>query len=306
MPVLTALSCPVCGGPFHDWTDRCQWCGSLVVIQSDHPRIDPGTLNQTVIDESIRGFRHLLRTNPNDEAALYGLGVAYFNLGLLEDSVTQLVEAARLTPENIYIQTQLAVVYIDLAARGHPSALQHARDRIQRALLLRPNHTEALIVSASIARATGDLSTAVELWRRIASTAPHLVFQRLHRFVMEHVSELRPVPLSRQERVERLKSDAGRGAAWLILIIVILNLLIRGVGNRNPVQLLIGAVLLVAFVIYLRRYRFLKRTSSDRRLRDDQLLDQAQSSTVATDLLVQAALRIIERRREVTASTTSG
>ena len=57
----------------------------------------------------------MVRGDPNNKAAHHGLGVAYFNLGLLDAAARELPEAARLVPENPYIRMQLAVVYSEMA-----------------------------------------------------------------------------------------------------------------------------------------------------------------------------------------------
>lgn len=100
MPDITVLSCPVCGAPFNPNDPRCTYCGSVVVIRTDHPRIDPKLLNKAVVDEHIAKYRRSVRQDANDETAHYGLGVAYFNLGLLDEAAAELTEAARLMPEN--------------------------------------------------------------------------------------------------------------------------------------------------------------------------------------------------------------
>ena len=101
-----------------------------VYLEALAPGVDPATLNRAVIDERIAGFRRAIRQDEHDETAHYGLGVAYFNLGLLDEAAEELTIAARLMPENPNIQAQLAVVFADLAARGKPVASQQAWDRL--------------------------------------------------------------------------------------------------------------------------------------------------------------------------------
>jgi len=90
MPSVVTLSCPVCGAPLRPESTTCRYCGSTIFISTNHPRINPLSLNKAVIDENIAKFRSSLRRDPNDETAYYGLGVAYFNLGLMEDAIAAL------------------------------------------------------------------------------------------------------------------------------------------------------------------------------------------------------------------------
>jgi hypothetical protein len=159
---IVALTCPVCGAPFNTSNDRCDFCGSILALKTDHPRIDPKLLNKAVIDEHIAAYRRTLRTDPNDETAHYGLGVAYFNLGLTEDSVSELTQAARLMPENPNIQTQLAVVLRDAAKEGDAEAKRQMNHRIEMALRLNPKHMEALLLQADVLGDDGDLDASVD------------------------------------------------------------------------------------------------------------------------------------------------
>jgi tetratricopeptide (TPR) repeat protein len=124
MAQLVALTCPVCGAPFAPESDRCGYCGSIVVLKTDHSRIDPRLLNKLVIDEHIAEYRKVVRIDANDATAHYGLGVAYFNLGLIDEKVDELTQAARLMPENPNIQSQLAVALREATRRGNPDAWQ--------------------------------------------------------------------------------------------------------------------------------------------------------------------------------------
>ncbi len=147
VPVV-ALKCPVCGAPFQPDSDRCGYCGSILVLKTNHPRIDPRLLNKAVVDEHIAEYRSSLRSDPYDETAHYGLGVAYFNLGLIEDSIRELTEAAKLMPENPNIQTQLAVVLREAVRQGAVGAEEQMHYRIGLALRLDPNYLEALLLQA--------------------------------------------------------------------------------------------------------------------------------------------------------------
>lgn len=167
MAQLVALTCPVCGAPFPPEGDRCGYCGSIVVLKTDHPRIDPRRLNKLVIDEHIADYRRAVRANTNDETAHYGLGVAYFNLGLIDEAVDELSRAARLMPENPNIQAQLAVALRESARRGNSDAARQMHRRIETALHLDPRHTEALMLKGQVLLDDEDYAGAVAAFREL-------------------------------------------------------------------------------------------------------------------------------------------
>lgn len=180
MPVVAVLTCPVCGAPIDAGDARCSYCGSVVVIHTDHPRLEPHRLNKAVIDEHIAKYRAALRQDSRDADAHFGLGVAYFNLGLLEEAAEELKHAARLMPESAQIQTQLGVVLADLAEHGKLRSDQAAWDRVERALLLQPDLSDALLLKARLETVRGDTEAAVETLRRAVAAdrdaaAPKLV-----------------------------------------------------------------------------------------------------------------------------------
>jgi tetratricopeptide (TPR) repeat protein len=103
-------------------------------------------LNRAVIDEHIRDYRQQLRTDPHDVTAHYGLGVAYYNLGLTDAAIRSLDQACQLTPENPNIHTQLAVAYREAARAGDTSAATEMAEHIQYALRLDPANVEAILL----------------------------------------------------------------------------------------------------------------------------------------------------------------
>ena len=145
---IVSLQCPVCGAPFSPNDEKCGYCGSILVLRTDHPKISPSTLNRQVVDKHIVEYRQTLKRDHADSTAHYGLGVAYFNLGLTDDSVRELEEAARLMPENPNIQSQLAVVLKQSLDDKRPGAADKLRDRIEYTLRLDPDNYDALLLKA--------------------------------------------------------------------------------------------------------------------------------------------------------------
>jgi hypothetical protein len=142
------------------------------VLQTDHPRIDPRALNRAVVDKHIGEYRELLRNDPNSVKAHYGLGVAYFNLGLTEAAIESLEKACSITPENPHIHTQLAVVWREEAQTGDARAIEEMRDHIQDALRLDPENIEALILASEQAGNDHDIESALAYSERAAALEP--------------------------------------------------------------------------------------------------------------------------------------
>lgn len=165
MPSVIALRCPVCGAPLKPGDERCNFCGAYIVIKTDLPKLDRRTLNQSVIQEHIADFRKRVRSDPYDEEAHYGLGLAYFSLGLTDEAVDELSQAARLMPENPHIQAQLAIALRDSVKSGNASAEHQMNTRIQNALLLDPHHAEATLLKAEVLLDRKNYAEAIELYQ---------------------------------------------------------------------------------------------------------------------------------------------
>lgn len=162
MPSVIALSCPVCGAPLDLHVDRCSYCRSIIVLKTERTRIDPNSLNRAVIDENILEFRKAVRKDPYDEAAHYGLGLAYFNLGLLTEAADQLSHAAQLMPENPDIHIQLALVFKEIFDKGETTAKDQMVERLKKTLLLDPKHTEGIMLKADLFERAGKYSSAID------------------------------------------------------------------------------------------------------------------------------------------------
>jgi len=168
MPQIMALACPVCGAPLKPGDEKCGFCGSYIFIKTDLPRLDRHTLNQSVIQEHITDFRRRIRSNQYDEEAHYGLGVAYFSLGLTDEAVDELSQAARLMPENPHIQAQLAVALRNSFKAGNQAAEQQMHTRIQSALLLDPDHIEATLLKTEVLLDSQKYADAVALYQTMS------------------------------------------------------------------------------------------------------------------------------------------
>lgn len=172
MSVVVALTCPVCGGPVSNSSEQCEFCGSYIFIKSDLPKLSPANLNRKVIQDQIKELRARFRSNTFDEEAKYGLGVAYYSLGLLSDAARELTEASILMPENPHIHSQLAVVMRDQFREGDESILPAMRERINTALKLDPDHVESLSLLYSLEVSDGQTAMAKRTLDRLESISP--------------------------------------------------------------------------------------------------------------------------------------
>ncbi len=170
MAQVVALVCPVCGGPLNPNEERCNFCGSYVVIKTHMPRLSRAALNQSLIQQHIDDFRNRTRSHPYDVEAHYGLGVAYFSLGLINDSISELGKAARLTPENPHIQAQLAIVLRESLRAGNNAAEQQLKEHLHTALMLDPEHPEANMLNMQMLLDTGHLAQAVRNYDSLPGT----------------------------------------------------------------------------------------------------------------------------------------
>ena len=275
-PIVTALSCPVCSAPLARAADRCDYCGAWVVISVDHPAIDPASIDRGRIDQHIAGFRAALKRDPGDAAAHYGLGIAYFNLGLPHEAADELTEAARLTPERPAIQVMLGVVLADLAAMGDGRAAALAAERALRALVLDRGNVEAHLLQARLAAAAGDdpgmlaslraaaerdreaIRPAAAAWlsrhAQILATAPQFLESL-------HTGASGPRARARRERNRSLVSST----AAAVTAIVASAALDPAAANADQLSTIVGLVVLVglaATIVFALRWLLAQRAAA--------------------------------------------
>jgi tetratricopeptide (TPR) repeat protein len=256
MPSLMVLSCPVCGAPLATDSSRCGYCGSVVVIQTDLPRLESHQLNKAVIHEHIGKYRSAVRQDNNDETAHYGLGLAYFNLGLLEEAGEELAQAARLMPENPHIQVQLAVVYAELAKSGKTGFEDLAWDRLKRVFLLDPKLPGAFLLKADLHLRHGDWKNAVSAWRKAAAEEPDCVRKPIAAFLTRHKRIFAVAPQFRPTKTSKRKRRPPRSYRhiWLALASVFGFFLLTGILANIPILPYITLLLtfIAPFVIYFK------------------------------------------------------
>jgi tetratricopeptide (TPR) repeat protein len=146
-------------------------------------RIDPRHIKQAIIHDQIAKFRGELRVDPNNALARYGLGIAYYNLGLVQEALDALLEAAKLMPENPYIQTQLGVLYLRLRWAGDLAAERHAWDRLERAERLRQNLDETILLRAELELQRGNREGSLHCWKQVSAMHTAEVQRGLSRLI---------------------------------------------------------------------------------------------------------------------------
>lgn len=189
MPEIMALSCPVCAAPLQsDDAERCSYCGSIVFIKPDLPRLNKINLNTSVIHEHIALFRQRVRASNFDEEAHYGLGVAYYNLGLNDAAIDELTKAANLMPENPDIRFQLATVFYE---SDDPSHKALAKSQLRDILTLTPGHGDSIKMMAYTLLNEGDIEGAGRFADQLPSGNRELVAQIQGRIATTHLFENR-------------------------------------------------------------------------------------------------------------------
>ncbi len=102
------------------------------------------SVDEGLLRDHVARFRDDLARDPDDVVALHGLGVAYRNLGLLDDATAVLARAANRQPEALGIQRALAGTLLD-AVRRRPDDARMWRDvrrQADRILALDPDAVE--------------------------------------------------------------------------------------------------------------------------------------------------------------------
>lgn len=200
---IISLHCPVCGAPITHQQDRCDYCGSALVIRHDLPRIDPASLNTSLINEKIAEFRETLDRDPDDISAHYGLGVAYYNLRLTEDAVRELETSARLQPENASIQAQLAVALRQAERDGLEDASARLARRIAYTLRLDPDNVDALQLQSEQLAANGNRTAALDSLEQAYHADPARIRAAYQRALTARARELSVSDPTRDRKARR-------------------------------------------------------------------------------------------------------
>lgn len=133
------------------------------------PAVGQGTLNQAQIESMVARLAQRLKSQPDDTQGWRMLIKSYETLGRFSDAAQAYRSLLQHEPPTADILTDFAVT-LGMSQggtlAGEPQAL------INRALLLNPNHVQALALSGGAAFEQGDYKTAAAQWRTLLSLIP--------------------------------------------------------------------------------------------------------------------------------------
>ncbi|HEX4234184.1 MAG TPA: tetratricopeptide repeat protein [Caldimonas sp.] len=153
------------------------------------------TLRSGRVDEAERAYRALAQANPELGGPHANLGVIYRQAGKLKESVAELEQAVKLSPQQPIYLNQLGVAY------RQQGQFAKARDAYQRAVALDPGYAAAVLnLGILYDLYLGDTQRALEQYARYLSLVPNG-----DATVTKWVADLKnrkpgPITVSRQEK----------------------------------------------------------------------------------------------------------
>jgi tetratricopeptide (TPR) repeat protein len=147
------------------------------------------------VDEAERAYRALAQANPELGGPHANLGVIYRQAGKLKESVAELEQAVKLSPQQPIYLNQLGVAY------RQQGQFAKARDAYQRAIALDPGYAAAVLnLGILYDLYLGDTQRALEQYARYLSLVPNG-----DATVTKWVADLKnrkpgPITVSRQEK----------------------------------------------------------------------------------------------------------
>jgi Flp pilus assembly protein TadD len=118
--------------------------------------------------EAVRQFQRVLEVDPGQPSALVGLAAAYLSAGRFDEAVTmhRRALAAEAAPEGA-LRRSLGVAYLELGL------LEEAEQESMAALRFDPEDIVAILTLGRIHRFRGDEESAERMWARARQVAPH-------------------------------------------------------------------------------------------------------------------------------------
>jgi tetratricopeptide (TPR) repeat protein len=169
---IDAMACPQCSGPLEPGEERCPWCASAVVLDSRAAALDMDAIRREYAHLNLEELRARANKRPINPGARYALGMAYLELGLLDEAADALRSAADRMPEHAPFQAALARVYDRQEQAGMSRRGAMADDRIERALARDPENLDALLLASERAARKGEPPQAFAYLRRAAEVDP--------------------------------------------------------------------------------------------------------------------------------------
>jgi len=119
--------------------------------------------------EAEVGYRRVLRKNPNDSGALYGLGLLHYHQGSVGSALEYMSQSLQIAPSNARVWNTLGSMYSSLG-REH-----EAKDAYERATKASPTMSEAWYNLGICQRNENDIDTAVgSLYAATVCDPPYL------------------------------------------------------------------------------------------------------------------------------------
>ncbi len=128
-------------------------------------------------DSGIAYFQDLLKKDPENPNALYGLAVIQGRLGRTSESFSNFQKALSLSPDDPEILRDLGIAYFNLGK------ISDAVDNLRRAYLADNNNPETIQYLARSYTITGNYSAALELYKKLKDKNPDDV-QSYHNLAM--------------------------------------------------------------------------------------------------------------------------
>jgi tetratricopeptide (TPR) repeat protein len=147
------------------------------------------------VDEAERAYRALAQANPELGGPHANLGVIYRQAGKMKESVAELEQAVKLSPQQPIYLNQLGIAY------RQQGQFAKARDAYQRAVALDPGYAAAVLnLGILYDLYLGDTQRALEQYARYLSLVPNG-----DATVTKWVADLKnrkpgPITVSRQEK----------------------------------------------------------------------------------------------------------
>jgi tetratricopeptide (TPR) repeat protein len=147
------------------------------------------------VDEAERAYRALAQANPELGGPHANLGVIYRQAGKMKESVAELEQAVKLSPQQPIYLNQLGIAY------RQQGQFAKARDAYQRAIALDPGYAAAVLnLGILYDLYLGDTQRALEQYARYLSLVPNG-----DATVTKWVADLKnrkpgPITVSRQEK----------------------------------------------------------------------------------------------------------
>lgn len=152
--------CPICDAPWNVGAARCKDCGSVAEIYFERPLPKAPETDEEKILQRIEAARKFLIEHENHGVAHYTLALAYINLGLLPEGLTELRRATQLLPEKLQIAYEAVAVAVKQG--DFSDDILHQLERI---IERRPSFKEALYLKGYVLNHGGMTAEAIPLWQ---------------------------------------------------------------------------------------------------------------------------------------------